>query len=263
MLGKLIKYDLEAVARIFIPIHAVFLLFCFAARFFYMDRLNFNTIDEPLVLSLVLFGTVITLLYSALSIFTWLLIAFRFYRNLFSKEGYLTWTLPVSSAGQLWAKILSGCILSAADVLIVAVGMLFLVTGKNVTSAYAQIAAEVEQELGMSTEAFALLFLLICLLSCIASVVIIYFSITIGQLFPAHRVLCAIAAYFILTTVMDIICVAAMLFNGYLPGYLSSGKSMINYLSGILSISLITVFIIAIAGYIGTHYIFKEKLNLL
>lgn len=263
MLGKLIKYDLEATGRIFILIHAAYLLFCLAARFLYMDRLNFDTVDESLVLSLVLFGIIMTLLYSALSIFTWLLIAFRFYRNLFSQQGYLTWTLPASPSGQLWAKIFSGCILAAADILIIAAGLLLLVTGKNVTYAYAQVAAEVEQELGMSTGAFALLLLLICLLSCIAGVIIIYFSIAIGQLFPAHRVLCAIAAYFILATVMDIICIAAMLFKGYLPGYLSSGESMIAYLAGIVNITLITVFVVAVAGYIGTHYIFRKKLNLL
>ena len=116
-----------------------------------MDRLRFEEPVEPLVFSLILFVTLMTLLISALSIFTWMQAAFRFYRNLFSKEGYLSWTLPVSAPQHLWSKIISGYILMAADLLILSAGVLLLVTGDNVTSAYSMIADELENELGFSS----------------------------------------------------------------------------------------------------------------
>ena len=78
MLGKLIKYDLKSAARIFILLHAVYLFICFMARFFYMNRLSFRDVTEPLVLSLVLFFSLMTLLISALMIFTWMQVAFGF-----------------------------------------------------------------------------------------------------------------------------------------------------------------------------------------
>ena len=45
MLGKLIKYDLKAAAKIFILLHAMYLFICIAARLFYMDRLSFKRRD--------------------------------------------------------------------------------------------------------------------------------------------------------------------------------------------------------------------------
>lgn len=108
MLGKLIKYDLKASAKIFLLLHVIFLLICAAARFLFMDRINFHASAEtpiaPITITLVL-GT---FLITTLSLCTNLLITFRFYRNLFSKEGYLSWTLPVSGVTHLWAKIISG-----------------------------------------------------------------------------------------------------------------------------------------------------------
>ena len=176
MLGKLIKYDLKAAAKIFILLHAMYLFICIAARLFYMDRLSFNDVTEPLVLSLILFFSLLVLLISALMIFTEMQVAFRFYRSLFSKEGYLSWTLPVSGPQHLWAKIISGYILMAADLIIIAAGILLLVTGNNVTTAYSMVSDDLTNELGLSIGTFALILFVICLVSGICSVVMICFD---------------------------------------------------------------------------------------
>ena len=112
-----------------------------------------------------------TLLISALMIFTWMQVAFRLYRNLFSKEGYLSWTLPISGPQHLWAKIISGYILMAADLIIIAAGILLLVTGSNVTTAYSTVADTVTNELDFSVGTFALILFIACLVSAISSVI--------------------------------------------------------------------------------------------
>lgn len=266
MLGKLIKYDLKSFAKIFILLHAIYLLICFIARFFYMDRLNFENATEPLVLSLVLFFSLMTLLLSALMIFTWMQVAFRFYRSLFSKEGYLSWTLPVSGPQHLWAKIISGYILMASDIIILAAGILLLVTGDNVTTAYSMIANDLTNELGFSIGTFALILFITCLVSAISSVIMIYFSVVIGQLFPSHRVLGAIAAYFITSTVVQILSVILMVVFRCFPGYETytlQGSALTDYFLKLIAISTILMLIITIAQYIATHYIMKRKINLL
>lgn len=266
MLGKLIKYDLRSSAKIFILLHAVYLLICFIARFLYMDRLRFENVTEPLVLSLVLFFSLMALLLSALMIFTCMQIAFRFYRSLFSKEGYLSWTLPVSGPQHLWAKIISGYILMAADLIIIAAGITLLLTGNNVTTAYSVVADDLTNELGLSVGTFALILFISCLVSGISSVIMIYFSVVIGQLFPSHRVLGAIAAYFITSTVIQIISVILMVLFGCFPGYETytlQGSAMTDYLLRLITISAVLMLIITIAQYIATHYIMKKKINLL
>lgn len=266
MLGKLIKYDLKAAAKIFILLHTMYLFICIAARLFYMDRLSFNDVTEPLVLSLILFFSLLVLLISALMIFTEMQVAFRFYRSLFSKEGYLSWTLPVSGPQHLWAKIISGYILMAADLIIIAAGILLLVTGNNVTTAYSMVSDDLTNELGLSIGTFALILFVICLVSGICSVVMIYFSVAVGQLFPSHRVLGAIAAYFITSTVMQVLSVILMFLFGCFPGYMTytlQGSAMADYLFRLIAVSLVLMLITTIAQYIATHYIMKKKINLL
>lgn len=266
MLGKLIKYDLKAAAKIFILLHAMYLFICIAARLFYMDRLSFNDVTEPLVLSLILFFSLLVLLISALMIFTEMQVAFRFYRSLFSKEGYLSWTLPVSGPQHLWAKIISGYILAAADIILIAVGILILITGRNITSAYSLIADEMTNELGMPLERFALLLFTFCVVSCISTVIMIYFCIVIGQLFPGHRVLCAIAAYFILSTALQVFTLLIMLAFGIFPGhnfFMAKGQTMTEYMTNIFYVSAVLTIIITIVQYVITHYIMNKKINLL
>ncbi|HIX64438.1 MAG TPA: hypothetical protein H9852_08440 [Candidatus Mediterraneibacter colneyensis] len=266
MLGKLIKYDLKAASKLFILLHGIYFLICVVSRFFYMDRLNFFRPDEPLVISLTLFVCLMTLLISALSIFTWLQIAFRFYQNLFSKEGYLSWTLPVSGPQHLWGKIISGYILMALDIIVISAGILLLVTGSNVTTAYSVIADQITQEMGISISSFSAILFAVCLISAVGSVIMIYFSVAVGQLFPSHRVLGAIAAYFITSFVIQVLSVILMIIFGCFPGYefyAAQGSTMTDFLSGILTLSIALTLVITVIQYIATHYIMKKKINLI
>lgn len=266
MLGKLIKYDLKAAAKLFLLIHGVYLLICIAARFIFMDRIRFTAPTNSLILSLLLLITLFSLLVSALMIVTEMQVAFRFYRNLFSKEGYLSWTLPVSAPQHLWAKIISGYILMAADLTILFGGILLLVSGDNVTTAYSTIADEVEIQFGISLRLFAVILFAACLISCLWSVIMIYFSIMIGQLFPSHRVLGAIAVYFIMNFVLQILSFILMAILGYFPGYemyTSMQGAFMDMFVRILIVSLVLTLILTVAQYAATHYIIKKKLNLI
>ena len=268
MLGRLIKYDLKSSGKLFILLHGIFLIFCILMRFIYMDRLDLLApVDEKmLVVSLLLFFTIFTVFVSALMFYTLMQIAFRYYRNLFSKEGYLSWTLPVSGIQHLWAKIISGCIFMAADTLIVAAGILILATGKNIRDAYSLIADEITRQLGMTLGDFGLILLILCLASCICNVVMIYFCINIGQLFPGHRVLCAVAAYIITSTVIQTGSLIILFIFGYFPGYeffAAEGATAFDFMINIYVISGVISAVVTVAMYIASHYIMKKKINLI
>ncbi len=268
MLGKLIKYDLKSSGKLFLLLHGIFLVFCVLMRFIYMNRLDLIApVDEKmLVVSLLLFFTLFTVFVSALMFYTQMQIAFRYYRNLFSREGYLSWTLPVSGIQHLWAKIISGCIFMAADTLIVAAGILILATGKNIRDAYSLVADETTRELGMTLGDFGLMLLILCLVSCIYSVIMIYFCINIGQLFPGHRVLCAVAAYFITSTVIQTGSLIILFISGYFPGYeffAAEGATAADFMIRIYAISCVISTVVTVAMYIATHYMMKKKVNLI
>ena len=94
----------------------------------------------------------------------------------------------------------------------------------------------------------------------------IYFCIVIGQLFPGHRVLCAIAAYFILSTALQVFTLLIMLAFGIFPGhnfFMAKGQTMTEYMTNIFYVSAVLTIIITIVQYVITHYIMNKKINLL
>lgn len=268
MLGKLVKFDLKYGMKIFILLHGILIALSVLGRFLFMDRLSFADPDAALISRIVLFASVMLFLFMAVCFCTWLIITFRFYRNLFTGEGYLSWTLPASGIQHLWAKIFSGCIWYALDCFIVAGCVLILVTGSNVTGAYSHIASEFNTELGMTLSRFALLLFLIMLISTPFTVIQTYFCIVIGQIFPAHRVLGAVAAYFISGFVIQILSFALQIGTGFFPEYILVGQSGSSdqvgmYMFSMIGCSVVMMIIIAAVQYAITHYIMQKKINLL
>ena len=150
--------------------------------------------------------------------------------------------------------------------MIIAAGILLLVTGSHVTTAYSTVADTVTNELGFSVGTFALILFIACLVSAISSVIMTYFSVAVGQLFPSHRVLGAIAAYFITSTVVQILSVILMVLFGCFPGYRTytlQGSALTDYLLKLLMISTVLMLVITVIQYIATHYIMKKKINLI
>ena len=269
MLGKLIKYDLKASAKVFLLLHAVYLAVCMASRLFFMDRLDFSSDPDLLIAQIVIFSTAILFLLMVANTGTWLIFTFRFYRNLFSREGYLTWTLPASGIQHLWSKIISGFILYATDAFVIGAGFLILLTGRNVTEAYAAVADEFTAEFGMPLHLFGMYIFLFSLISGIYAVISSYFCVTAGQLFPAHRVLGAVAVYFITSFCVQMLTMFIMGISGHfttspLVGTVGETDVTVSaYLFRGLWPSLFITLLIAVVQYAVTHYIMTRKINLL
>ena len=264
MLGKLIKYDLKASMKVFLMFHLVFLLACGFGRVFFINQMDFiNAPSKALFAPIVILICLVTILIVAVNICSWLMITFRFYRNLFSGEGYLSWTLPVSGIRHLWAKIISGCILMWTDTVIIALGMFLLLSGRNVTEAYSLIAADATESLGMPISTFFLYAFLFCLISCITSVISTYFCIAVEQLFSNHRVLCAVAAYFILSFVLQIGVFLLMLLSGSFDYYMRFSGNFAEQMAHIMIPTFLFSAIVTLGEYIATHYIIKKKINLI
>ena len=83
-----------------------------------------------------------------------------------------------------------------------------------------------------------------------------------GQLFPAHRVLCAVAAYFITSFVIQIAVLVIMAALGMLD-YAASSNTMADEMFSLLVPNIIFALILCIAQYAAVHYIMKKKINLI
>ena len=127
MLGKLLKYDLKALSRILIPVHlaalAVAAVSCVAAFAGYaISELPASSASDHAGPLLALAALVLVMGLLALACIagaTFVVILWRFYKNLFTDEGYLTLTLPASPAQQLGSKLIAGLGWMVVDAVVV------------------------------------------------------------------------------------------------------------------------------------------------
>lgn len=262
MLGKLIKYDLKYNAKIFFLLHALLLIFCIFARVMLLDRMNFANDADMIVAQLTIFISLFILLFSGVCMGVMFLLAIRFYKNLFSDEGYLTWTIPASPTQQLWAKIISGTILYIVHVIIFSLSIMLLFSGDNVVSAYKLVENEITSVLGMPMSQYAMLMLAYLLVCSIFTVIFIYVCIAIGQLFAGHRILCSIIVYFIFTTLLQVAILFVMFITKTFPTARDI-QSQMSYLIDVFALSGGLWLVISIIHYIILHYIMNKKINLL
>ena len=120
MLGKIIKYDMKAMNRFLIIIHAFLLIYAFFIRILITGRLTANNVHNLgntyfLILGLtVSFGII---LLTCVAFATSIIIAVHFYKSTYSDEGYLTHTLPVKKGTLLIAKVIAGTIWCIIDII--------------------------------------------------------------------------------------------------------------------------------------------------
>ena len=87
----------------------------------------------------------------------------------------------------------------------------------NVQNAYRMIAAEFTASLGMPLSKFFLLMVLLSIIGVGSNVLMLYASISIGQLFPAHRLLLSVIVYFIFYMIIYALSMGALIIFKLLP----------------------------------------------
>ncbi|EOS72659.1 hypothetical protein C817_05370 [Dorea sp. 5-2] len=278
MLRKLIKYDFKALSRYLIVIHAMLLITAVLGRLLFVGRL----MSDPGRLSnagaiATIIGIIIYVILFMTAVFgTMLMIAICFYKNLYSDEGYLTHTLPVTRGQLLISKTVSGSVWMLLDMMMVILSLFILVLTRPVLDSFSSYWDELLSAMGFPAStgygkillAFAVLFIV----SAVSNVVLIYVSITIGQLFSNHRVLGAVVVYFVINTIVSII--SSIAGSAYSMSTFihaadeSSFVMMVNdgviyqVYARLFLFSLVLEIILAIGAYTVTYLLMQKKLNL-
>ncbi len=107
MLGKLIKYDLKALAKILAPLWGVLLVM--GIIFGISIRSNLEGIGNTMIVfSLVVIVAVIV----AIFVVNVIIVIQRFWKGLLQEEGYLMFTLPVTTRSLILSKVISALIIT-------------------------------------------------------------------------------------------------------------------------------------------------------
>ena len=194
MVKKLFKHEFLAYARVMSVVYII--LFTIAAAGRAIQFLEADSIPYYIIFttSLLTYGVCV---YGVIG-FTVVMAVIRFYKHLFSSEGYLSFTLPVTTTQHIIVKVvtavcmeiitlimvlLSGCILSAGELLL------------EIFKALIYLIQKAFELAGPHTIAFAGELSVLFLLECFSGIMLYYTCICIGQLFSKHRILAAVGAY--------------------------------------------------------------------
>lgn len=115
MLSKLIKYDLKAVSPVLLTIHGAVLILSLLGHFF-MSLLHIKPFDT--IFSSIYTVTLLTAI-GAVALATIVYLGMRYHRNLYTDEGYLTNTLPVTANCHVLSKYLCGVLWSFLDAAVI------------------------------------------------------------------------------------------------------------------------------------------------
>ena len=211
------------------------------------------------------------LILSGLSMILTIYFAIRFYKNLYTDEGYLMHTLPVKPWMLIVSKLTIGTIwFYLIDLFLVgAITLIALPT-------MAYFSPEDMLELRTMFQSYhtiftvpSILFLAIpvMIISSVFSLLTIYASISLGQLFSSHKVLASILCYLGLSTILS----TAMMFlttpttAGVFILQSTSANPMADFASVYWPIMLISLFanlLLCVPAFWICNYVMKRCLNL-
>ncbi len=153
----------------------------------------------------------------ALSICTTVLGVVRFYKNMYSAEGYLTFTLPVTNKQHIFVKLLMFVLFQVIAILVIAIGVA-ISCSDYLGGFFAEIRWMIEQAATAVSVGnlvlFAFEFLLLVIIGAFSTPLLYYACITVGQTAKKNRILMAIVAYFVVYAATQVLStVFTMMFS--------------------------------------------------
>lgn len=251
MFQKLIKYEAKAYAKtllfIIIGIMCITILGVVSILLFNPDKLfkdnlvGFMNMTSYIgILMVYYFGLI------ACSLATLLIIATRYYKTMYTDEGYLTHTLPVTQTQLFCSKLFSAYafqlltffMIIMSIIAIMGTILIRLAPIEDFSSTIIDLIHEFIDMVGiMQAFYYGIFYFLLGLVSMFTGIITIYASITLGQLFVKHRIIGAITAYFIINVILSIISFA------------------LKMISGIISVAILDFELMSIQYY-NTYYAF-------
>ena len=123
----------------------------------------------------------------------------RFYKNLFTGEGYLSFTLPVTPFQHIWVKITAAVLMEIATVVVCLLSVAVITMGDvfaEIIKAAVYLVKQVYQELGDHLVFYVMELLLMLLTVALCQMLLFYACIAVGQLFKKNRVAASVGVYF-------------------------------------------------------------------
>ena len=269
MLGKLLKHDFKALFRnyglLFIALFGVtflYKLYLLLPRNIVLEFTNsLMGVLYVVVILGCLFGTVVINIV-------------RFYKNLVTDEGYLTFTLPVSSKQIIASKLISSLVMDILMAFAILVSTSLLRNDLAVIDDLYRSFEMTLQQIFIMKEYHKLfnVFVLCMGIIFIYTQMAEFTAVAIGQTNRTHKIAAGVGAYaliyFITQCVMGVVALLwALQFHLYntnivITNFEVTPIELLHAASGLFFIVGAVVVVLGVACFFLTDYLFAKKLNL-
>lgn len=274
MFSKLLKYDMKAIAKYWwiaaatSPIIAVFGGFCLNIA---ASRISSEFLEFVSGLGFII--SIVGLI--AFSVLNQVLILVRFYKNFFTDEGYLTFTLPVKRGQLLFSKLLSAVLFSVFTVIILAFDVTALIATykPNVFFSFdwikdfSRFVSGIYDAIGGYLFVYIAEALLAMLIMSVFGIISFYVCLTFAAwITKKHKILSAVGIYYLFTALIGFLSQFAAINGGIARAediLIEKGQSVFLPAQTLIILGIIAFISLATAGlYLLEHYLLVNKLNL-
>ena len=285
MLGKLMKYDLKSMLKTMLPLWIALVIasVVFSIRLiFFSGATEGAFVSSEGNVSLVIIVMILFGVFVGVFVLNFIVVIQRFWNGLLKDEGYLMFTLPVSSRSLIISKALSALIITVLSILVtVLCFILFVGFGMIGSSAngfdlqrFTEFLRQAWQAAGqafgdnpLKLVGWILFWIVSGLADLLSDFYHIYLAMAIGQLSNKNRFLMSILAYLAITVIISFAVLTPLGAAGVLSATHVTGPAWIISANGIPSpwvwvISLGLNVLQVIVFHAFTEYLLTKKLNL-
>lgn len=267
MVRKLIKYDFASYMRILLPVQLILLGIAALNRFIQLFE------DTGSAVYNIVFGSSVFLYVVSIIVcllLTTIVALVRFYKGLYSSEGYLSHTLPVTPSQHIFSKLLVSMIFEIGSVFAVFLSFCISTLGElniELFKAGGFLLGRFYTHYSANTILYIIEFIVLLLVATASGLLMLYFCISLGQLAKKHKVLAAFGVYFglyIISQILGTILVVTFATNPWLMGDIAKWAAL--NLTAFFHIAMcggiILSAILGVVYFLITRYIMSKKLNL-
>lgn len=276
MFSKLMKHEFLATWKVMVTLEAVLAaigVVGFLVIFGMIRTINNDDYYNTTALSFTLMTLLMIILFGiiAVLIISIIYLIIRYYRSLYTPEGYLTFTLPASTVEILSAKILTGIFWSAVTTTLIMVDAWMMITGyafaNTAVPDILSITSDFNSIFTVDGITIAPLIVVLYYVKAITGILAFYVSITIGQLWAKHKILGAVLCWITIRIVTSIISSLIQMISGAAGnngffGFLFFRGDFARYYQASLIQSLVFTLILGTMYYLGCIFITKQRVNL-
>ncbi len=269
MVKKLIKHEFIAYLRTLLPMQLIVIGIAVLCRFiqlFENKELSYKIVFYSSVIALcigVLVAIVMTMAYGIT----------RFYKNLFTGEGYLSFTLPVTATEHIFAKLLMLIIATFITIFAILLSVCVATAGdvfvELVKAAVYLLKRFLQSRTAVHGIFIIIEFVTLVLIGIISQYILCYGCIAVGQLANKNRILAAFGTYFgyylftqIIGTIIVVISTVVIRFidTSAIYNYIIRHPNLATHL--FFGFFIVFYAVLSVIYFVVTKKIIEKRLNL-